>query len=119
MSEKTNPETGPETSGEKKTTRKKTPKEESPLKSKPPKFSFNFYWIYGIILAILIGTQIFNFNGSPRQITWDAFEQTMLKPGDVERIVIVNNQVANIYIKKDRLKQDKYEKVRIKSWGSV
>src|SRR5260221_3826164 len=115
MSEKTNPVT----TEEKKTSKKKLPQEDSPLKSKPPKFSFNFYWIYGIILAILIGTQIFNFNGSPHQITWDTFEQTMLKPGDVERIVIVNNLVANIYIKKDRLKQDKYEKVRSKSWSSV
>ena len=118
MSEKTNQPAD----GEKKTAKKKAPKdlkEDAPLKSKPPKFSFNFYWIYGIILAILIGTQIFNFNGSPKQITWETFEQTMLKTQDVERIVIVNNQVANIYIKKDRLKDSKYEKVRVKSWGNV
>ncbi|MBK5284382.1 MAG: ATP-dependent zinc metalloprotease FtsH, partial [Bacteroidia bacterium] len=115
MSEKTNPETP----AEKKTDKKRGAKNNVPLKSKPPKFSFNFYWIYGIILAILIGTQIFNFNGGPKPITWDNFEQTMLKTQDVERIVIVNSQVANIFIKKDRLKQDKYEKVRVKSWSSV
>ena len=119
MSEKTNPETPAENKpAENKAVKKQAPKNDAPLKSKPPKFSFNFYWIYGIILAILIGTQIFNFGSGPSQITWDTFEQTMLRTQDVEKIVIVNNQVANIYIRKDRLKDKKYEKVRSKSFGA-
>jgi ATP-dependent metalloprotease FtsH len=103
---------------EKKPARKSGDKGNAPLKGKQPKFSFNFYWIYGIILAVLIGTQIFSFGGGPKQITWDTFEQTMLKAQDVDHIVVVNNQVANIYIKKDKLKDSKYEKVRTKSFGA-
>lgn len=114
MSEKTNPEIP----AENKAAKKQAPKNDAPLKSKQPKFSFNFYWIYGIILAVLIGTQVFNFSDGPKLVTWDIFEQTMLKTQDVERIIIVNNQVANIYIKKDLLKDKKYEKIRNKSFGA-
>jgi cell division protease FtsH len=116
MSENTEPKN--ETKKPEKKSADKQEKNTPPLRSKPPKFSFNFYWIYGIILAILIGTQIFNFGGSPKQITWDTFEQNMLRTQDVDRIVIVNNQVANIYIKKDRLKDKKFEAVRSKSFGA-
>src|SRR5689334_13874755 len=104
MSEKKNTE-------KKKYTRKDDDKQ-PPIKGKPPKFSFNFYWIYGIILVILISTQVFNFSGNPKKVTWEEFERTMLQPQDVDKIVVINNQEANIYIKKDRLKEDKYKDVR-------
>src|SRR5258705_4876271 len=98
---------------EKKNTDKRKPgrKDETSLKGKGPKFSFNFYWIYGIILVVLIGTQVFNFSGTPKKVTWEEFNHSMLQTQDVEKIVVVNNQVANIYIKKDRLKLDKYTDV--------
>lgn len=107
---------------DKKNTEKKTSRKDDskpPLKGKSPKFSFNFYWIYGIILAVLIATQVFNFNGTPKKVTWEDFNKNMLQTQDVDKIVVVNNQEANIYIKKDKLKQDKYKDVRFKSWGNT
>ncbi len=83
-----------------------------------PKFNFSFYWIYGIIIVVLIITQIFQFGGAEKQITVDKFEKEMLIPGDVEKIVVIN-RTAHITIKKDRLSEPKYSKEITKRWGSA
>ena len=84
------------------------------------KFNFNFYWIYGIIVAALIISQYFTWNnGGERKISRDKFFNEMLKAGDVDQIKVVNNSVAHVYIKHDRLlKKDEYKDARVKTWGS-
>ena len=84
----------------------------------PPRFNFNFYWIYGIIIVILILTQLFQWGGTERKTTFDKFERNMLMTKDVDRIVVTND-VAHIYIKPERLKEDKYKEVRTKTWGNI
>src|ERR1035437_5983834 len=84
------------------------------IKDKLPKGSgnFNFYWIY---IVILIGIALMwfpNFTDNTQKIEWPDFVENVLKPGDVRKIVIVNEQTAEIYIKTDHLKEPKYEKVR-------
>jgi cell division protease FtsH len=79
---------------------------------------FNFYWIYAIIALIFIGLQIFNFGSSVRTTTWQEFENKMLKTGDVEKVVVVTNELlAEVYIKRDSLKKAQYERVRTKGFG--
>jgi ATP-dependent metalloprotease FtsH len=80
-----------------------------------PKFNFSFYWIYGIIIVILIVTQLFQWGGGEKPVTVERFEKEMLASGDVEKIVVVN-RIAHISIKKDRL--EKYKKDITKRWGS-
>ncbi len=81
-------------------------------KTKKPKF--NFYWIYGILLLIFIGMQFF-YNGSTTKKTdWGAL-QTMLKNGDIQKIVLVNKEFAEIYIEPEKLKEEKYKDVSKKS----
>lgn len=84
-----------------------------------PKFNFNFYWIYGIIIVAIIGTQFMNWGGGERKTTRDYFLNTMLKDGDVEKIVVINKSVGHVYIKADRLKQDKYKDIRYKGFGGA
>lgn len=70
---------------------------------KPPKF--NAYWIYGIIAIVFIVVQFYVSNSrSPIDTNWGKVKTTMLANNDIERIVVVNDKKANIYIKKDRLK---------------
>ncbi len=70
---------------------------------KPPKF--NAYWIYGIIAIVFLVVQFYVSNSrGPVETTWSKVKSTMLASNDVERIVVVNEEVAQIYIKKDRLK---------------
>jgi cell division protease FtsH len=79
---------------------------------------FNFYWIYAIIAVIFISLQIFNFGNSVRTTTWQEFENKMLKQGDVEKVVVVTNDLlAEVYVKRDSLKKAQYEKVRTKGFG--
>lgn len=84
------------------------------IKQKLPKGSnnFNFYWIYIVILAGLVLMWFPNFTDNTQRVEWPEFVETILKPGDIKKVVIVNEQTAEITIKTDRLKQPKYDKVR-------
>ncbi len=85
------------------------------VKGKKPKF--NFYWIYGILALIFILLQIMSWDSGSEKINWGDLK-TMISDGDVERIVLVNREQAEIYIKKDQLTRPKYENVRGGSFGS-
>lgn len=80
-----------------------------------PKFSI--YWIYGIIGLAIIGTYFLNMGGKAEEISWQRFEKEILASYDVEKIVIVNKERAEIYIKKDRLSSGKYKDTDSKSFS--
>ncbi len=83
----------------------------------PKKSKFNFYWIYGILAVIFIGIQFLNFGGTAEKTDWRNLRQ-MLEAQDVEKIILVNKETAEIYIKPDRLNQEKYKDVsKSKSFG--
>lgn len=70
------------------------------LKEKKPKFSP--YWIYGIILAIFIGIQL--FSGSSYQETNKITPSEFFKyaeDNDVQKVVVVNRHIAKVYLTKD------------------
>ena len=75
----------------------------------PPNRSYGSSWFYIIfvILMTLIYVTLNNTNGT-REISWSDFEQNLLAEHDVEKIVVINKEVANIYIKQDRLNNEKY-----------
>lgn len=75
--------------------------------AKPPKF--NPYWIYGIIAVLFIVVN-FYLTGSkgPVETTWNKVRTTMLVNNDIDRLVVINKEKANIYLKPDRV--NKYEK---------
>lgn len=83
---------------------------------KPPRF--NIMWLYGAIIIGLFVVQ-YMFNGtSAKSINYKRFETQMLKPGDVERVVAYKSQdlaTIEVYIKKDKLSQQKYDDIREKS----
>jgi cell division protease FtsH len=73
---------------------------------KPPKF--NAYWIYGVIAIVFIVVQFyFSTSRGPVKTTWNEVRSTMLASQDIERIVVVNDKMATVYIKKDRLEKYK------------
>ncbi len=86
---------------------------------KPNKKPFNFYWIYAIIVALILGSSLFNFQGTEK-ITWGEFVNDMLKPGDVSKVVVVSNElIAEVYIKKDKLSKQRYESLSKRSFGNL
>lgn len=80
-------------------------------KNKNPKVKFNFYWIYGIVAVIFIALTFTNWEGTTKEIDWGELKG-MLEAQDIEKIIVVNQEEAEIYIKKDKLSDAKYEKVK-------
>lgn len=84
---------------------------------KGPKF--NYYWIYGIIAIMLLGLQFFSFQNTIKEINWQAFETSMLKTQDVEKVSVVNKEIVEVFIKKESLSKPEYKEVAMTSWGSL
>ena len=76
----------------------------------PGKPKFNSYWIIGIILLAMIGLQFLGSGNSLKEIDSNRFFQ-VLKEGDIEKIVIVNKEKVEIYIKPERLSDARYQDV--------
>ncbi len=77
--------------------------------NKPSAFKFNPIYIYGAILIIVLAIQFYGTGGRPVETNWQEVKNTMLKNGDIEKIVIVNKTEAEIY-----LKESSYDKYKAK-----
>ena len=62
-----------------------------------PKKKFNFYWIYVILTAVFLGSIFFNGTKSAEEIDKGKLI-TLLKDRDVEKIDLVNGEIAEIYL---------------------
>ncbi|KJD31849.1 peptidase M41 [Tamlana sedimentorum] len=74
-------------------------------KDKKPKFSP--YWIYGILIAIFIGFQVFsgaNYQNE-QSITPSEFFN-FVEQGDVEKVIVVNRKIATVYLTKEAEAKD-------------
>jgi ATP-dependent metalloprotease FtsH len=72
----------------------------------------NFYWIYGIVIAVLLFIVFYgnNFNSKLVPRTQGQFYQDMLAKGDVQEVVIVNKSFARIRVNPDSVvKADRYK----------
>jgi AFG3 family protein len=86
--------------------------------NKPGGPRFNSFWIYGIIALILLGINYFAASEADReQITLNRLEQ-MILDRDIDRLEIVNEKYAYIYINENRLSDDKYKDAAKSSFGS-
>jgi ATP-dependent metalloprotease FtsH len=82
-------------------------KNETP-RSERPKRSFNFYWIYGIIILVILSIQLFQYGGSMAPLNVNEF-WPMLDSGDVEVVEIVNDQVVKVTIKDSSLTKEPHK----------
>ena len=79
---------------------------------KKPKI--NFYWIYGLLAVVFIGIQFLNWGDGAKQTDWRELKD-MLEAGDVDKIVLVNKEYAEIYIRPEKLNDEKYKDVKNES----
>lgn len=75
------------------------------------KGKFNFYWIYMLIAAVFFALFFFNRNGETKETTWNDLRQMLIEE-DIEKIVVVNNEIAEIFIKQDKIGKQRYDKLR-------
>jgi len=79
---------------------------------------FNIFWVYAaIILGLILLQFLFNADTS-KPVPYKTFETQMLLTGDVEKIVAYKYEDlvrADVFIKKDKIKDPKYDPYRTKS----
>ncbi len=75
----------------------------SPLGGKGGNSGNNFYWIYGVVIAVLLFIVFYgnSFNPKLQEAKLGEFYQDMLSKGDVTEVVIVNKTIARIYLNPD------------------
>ncbi len=85
--------------------------------SKPPgnllgnkKPRFNAMWIYALIGVSIILIYLFDSNQGPVSIDWKFFQNELLLKNEIDKIQVVNEQYAEIYIKPDKLDEPKHQK---------
>jgi len=57
---------------------------------------FNFYWIYIVLAVAFIAIQYVDFGKGPKVISWNQL-YTLVKQNNVEKVIIVNKETAQIY----------------------
>ncbi len=72
---------------------------------------FNYYWIYAVIAVLFIALTFLPKNAAVKTTRID-FINRMLLAHDVEKVVVVNKSVAEIYLKKDAKGLDKYKELK-------
>jgi cell division protease FtsH len=82
-----------------------------PKLPKMPKVKFNFYWIYGVLGIVLFGLYLNNMGTTPKELGWGELKE-MLANQEVDKILLVNKEQAEIYIKKDKLALPKFKDVK-------
>lgn len=87
---------------------KENKSENNGFKPKPGKPKFSFYWIYAILALLIVGLQFMNWSTPAKNIGEGELKEMLLNQ-DIERLVLVNREFAEIYIKKDKLQNEKYK----------
>jgi ATP-dependent metalloprotease FtsH len=85
------------------------PAGKGPDKNKP---KFNFYWVYAAIFLFFIGIQLFSgMNSGAKDITWPQMK-TMLENREIEKIVVINKEEAQVYLTQDALNKSSNKEVK-------
>jgi cell division protease FtsH len=81
-------------------------------KGKGNRSKFNFYWIYAGLLFVFILTYLVNWEGgTAKKASWGEVKE-MLANGDIERILLVNKETAEFFLKPEKLDDPKYKDIK-------
>jgi len=79
-------------------------------KTNIPKFKFSSYWIYGAIFIAIIAFQYLNSGDlASKSISKNKFDE-ILNDNDIQKITVLNKDVAQIYLTKEALEKEKHKK---------
>ncbi len=82
-----------------------------------PKRNVGMAWIYLIFFSLVVILVSLGGLASPRKITWKEFESNLLKKKVVERISVVNNEVAEIFLKQEAANIPEFKDVMKLTWS--
>lgn len=76
-----------------------------------PRRSFNFYWIYGVIILVILSINLFTLGGDMAEIEPGDI-RGFVEAGDVDRVVFESNEskkIAKVYLNKDALAKEPHK----------
>ncbi len=65
---------------------------------------FNIYWVWISLALVILAWGMLGREESVRTTNWDDVAQ-MVEQGDVEKIVVINKEIAEVYLKSDRIER--------------
>lgn len=91
-------------------------RENDPRRTEQPKPEipgnlFGRWWIYLLLLGAILVPSLFSAFSTSHEITWQQFEKDILSRNAVDRLVIVNNEKAEVYIKQEFSKDTLFKEV--------
>lgn len=86
-------------------------------KGNKPKF--NIYWVYGLIALAFLGINFMDWGGTPQEITWLRFKNEMLQEHDVDKVVVINKEKAEVYLKSQAINSNKYQDIRDQNFSTT
>ncbi len=71
---------------------------------------FSYSWlVYLLLILFLLFPSILKYNSNAKEISWHQFNQDMLKKNAVQKLIVINNEKVNVYIKSQHI-DDPYQK---------
>lgn len=80
--------------------------ESKPNQNNKPKKKISFYWIYAVLLLVFFGMYFMGGETTTEKTTWNELEKMIVDKSAVEKIVVINDKFAEIYIKPFALQND-------------
>jgi cell division protease FtsH len=81
-------------------------------------FKFNFYWVYVVIAIALLAMMVAPEVGQDVRTLDDVKFEELVSSGDVDKILVINEKVAEIYIDPEALKaNEEYKHIRDNLFG--
>jgi cell division protease FtsH len=100
--------------------KKKTSDTSKKKSSKLPYGGYGFSWFYFFLFGLLLWFSIFsNPASTTKEISWTFLQDSLLAQREVSKIVVINKEVAEIYIKKEQLDNPKHDEVVDKLFRSA
>src|SRR5574338_512440 len=73
----------------------------NPQRNAPQKKQFKWWWIYLVLLGVLNFPYLTGLFSQAKEITWQQFQNEILSRNAVAKIVVINNETAEVFIKKE------------------
>jgi AFG3 family protein len=90
----------------------------TPQRNAPQKKQFKWWWIYLVLLAMLFFPYLSGLFSPVKEITWQQFQNNILSRNAVEKIVVINNETAQVFIKKELANDPQFKDVFKPAIGS-
>ncbi len=91
-------------------------RKKKPSKKKSNKI--NPYWIYAGIVVVILLIQLYTSINSPVEKTNESKFLEFIKQNDVERVVVINKEYVDVYLKEESISKEAYKRVSKKPFGN-